>query len=133
MNTLMSVKGKSKDNIMSRLDIENFCSWPDLHIDSKGKAPIPAYTLTEEAKKILFQCVKYEVKFSDGYSSELASCVDLENEKFSGMKSHDCHVFMERLLPFIFAELLDRNVHLALSGTILTILFAKLFLSNHLT
>ena len=129
MNTLMSVKGKSKDNIMSRLDIENFCSWPDLHIDSKGKAPIPAYTLTEEAKQSLLRCVKYDIRFSDGYSSDFASCVDLDNGKFSGMKSHDCHVFMKRLLPFIFAELLDRNVHLALSGTIYTyyILFQHSF------
>ncbi|CAL9216442.1 unnamed protein product [Arabidopsis halleri] len=113
MNTLMSVKGKSKDNIMSRLDIEQFCSRPDLHIDSKGKAPFPAYVLTEAAKTSLLECVKHAVKFPDGYSSDLASCVDMENGKFSGMKSHDCHVFMERLLPFIFAELLDRNVHLA--------------------
>ncbi|CAB77951.1 putative transposon protein [Arabidopsis thaliana] len=36
MNTLMSVKDKSKDNIMSRLDIEIFCSRSDLHIDSQG-------------------------------------------------------------------------------------------------
>lgn len=116
MNTLMSVKGKSKDNIMSRLDIEKFCSRPGLHIDSNGKAPFPAYTLTEEAKQSLLQCVKHDIRFPDGYSSDLASCVDLDNGKFSGMKSHNCHVFMERLLPFIFAELLDRNVHLALSG-----------------
>ncbi|CAN7077766.1 unnamed protein product, partial [Brassica oleracea var. botrytis] len=35
---------------------------------------------------------------------------------FSGMKSHDCHVFMQLLLPFAFAELLPRNVHEALAG-----------------
>ena len=133
MNTLMSVKGKSKDNIMSILDIEIFCSRSELHIDSKGKAPFPAYTLTQEAKQSLLSCVKHEVKFPDGYSSDLASCVYMENRKFSGMKSHDCHVFMERLLSFIFVELLDRNVHLALSGTVLTILFANIFLSNYLT
>ena len=118
MNTLMSVKGKSKDNIMARMDIERFCSRPDLHIDSKRKAPFPAYTLTNEAKMSLLQCVKHAIKFPDGYSTDLGSCVDMENEKLSGMKSHDCHVFMDRLLPFIFAELLDRNVHLALSGKI---------------
>ena len=68
-------------------------------------------------KKTLLECVKHAVKFPDGYASDLANCVDLENNKFSGMKSHDCHVFMERLLPFIFSELLDQNVHLALSGS----------------
>jgi len=103
MNTLMSVKGKSKDNIMSRMDIERFSSRPDLHIDSKGKAPFPSYTLTNEAKKSLLQYVKHAIRFPDGYLSDLGSCVDMENGKLSGMKSHDCHIFMERLLPFIFA------------------------------
>jgi len=40
MNTLMSVKGKSKDNIMSIMVIERLCSRLDLHIDSKGKSSI---------------------------------------------------------------------------------------------
>ncbi|XP_010451681.1 PREDICTED: uncharacterized protein LOC109125055 [Camelina sativa] len=116
MYTLMRVKGKSKDTIMSRLDLVKFCSRPHLHLDSRGKAPFPAYALTDEARTSLLECVKHSIKFPDGYSSDLASCVDMENGKFSGMKSHDCHVFMERLLPFIFAELLHKNVHLALSG-----------------
>ena len=60
--------------------------------------------------------VKNEVKFRDGYVSDLASCADIKGGKFSGMKSHDAHVFMERLFPFIFAELLPRNVHQAISG-----------------
>ena len=63
VNTLMSVEGKSKDNIMSRMDIERFCSRPDIHIDSKGKAPFPAYTLTNEAEMSLLQCVKQSIKF----------------------------------------------------------------------
>ncbi|KAG7599381.1 putative transposase Ptta/En/Spm plant [Arabidopsis suecica] len=101
MNTLMSVKGKSKDNIMSRLDIAKFCSRPALHLDSK-----------------------------DGYSSDLASCVDMESDKFSCMKSHDYHVFMKQLLPFIFSELLDCNVHLALSGYILERSFSISYLGS---
>ena len=31
------------------------------------------------------------------------------------MKSHDCHVFMQRLLPIAFRELLDRYIWVALS------------------
>ncbi|XP_048604928.1 uncharacterized protein LOC125582331 [Brassica napus] len=117
MNTLMNVKGKSKDTIKSRLDISLFCDREHLHVDSNGQAPFPPYTLDKNARTSLLECVKHSVKFPDGYASDLARCVDLENGKFSGMKSHDCHVFMERLLPFIFAELLDQNVHLALSGS----------------
>ncbi|XP_010519132.1 PREDICTED: uncharacterized protein LOC104798660 [Tarenaya hassleriana] len=32
------------------------------------------------------------------------------------MKSHDCHVFMQRLIPIAFAELLKPSVHGALCG-----------------
>jgi len=34
------------------MDIERLCSRPDLHIDSKEKAPFPSYTLTNEAKRV---------------------------------------------------------------------------------
>ena len=37
------------------------------------------------------------------------------------MKIHDFHVFMQRLLPFAFAELLPTKVHEALAGNILDI------------
>ena len=44
---------------------------------------------------------------SDGYASNLSRCVDMREGKLSGMKSHDCHVFMEHLLPIAFIDLPD--------------------------
>ena len=41
----------------------------------------------------------------DGYSSNLARCVDVEKGRIHGMKSHDCHIFMESLLPTAFSAL----------------------------
>lgn len=41
----------------------------------------------------------------DGYASNLAKCADTNTGKLHGMKSHDCHVFMERLLPIAFGSL----------------------------
>ncbi|CAK8530741.1 unnamed protein product [Lathyrus sativus] len=41
----------------------------------------------------------------DGYSSNLARCADAKTRKLHGMKSHDCHVFMEQLLPIAFSSL----------------------------
>ena len=38
----------------------------------------------------------------DGYASHMSNCVDMSNATLSGMKSHDCHVFMESLLPTAF-------------------------------
>ena len=49
--------------------------------------------------------------FPDGYASNLRNFVDKSEGKFTGLKSHICHVMMQRLLPFAFSELLPRNVH----------------------
>jgi hypothetical protein len=39
------------------------------------------------------------VKFPDGYTSNIDRCVNKLPDKLSGMKSHDSHVFLQRLLP----------------------------------
>ena len=41
----------------------------------------------------------------DGYASNLHRCVNLNQRKLFGMKSHDCHVLMEMLLPIAFRAL----------------------------
>ena len=117
MNTILNVPGKTKDNIKSRLDLPNICSRSELHIKSNGQVPVPIFRLSSEEKSVLFNWVASEVKFPDGYVSNLSRCVE-KGQKFSGMKSHDCHVFMQRLLPFAFAELLPTNVHEALAGSL---------------
>ena len=55
------------------------------------------------------------LRYPDGYASNLARCVDMQKLKLFGMKSHDCHVFMQRLLPIAFRELLPQNVWKALT------------------
>ena len=40
----------------------------------------------------------------------MARCVDMSNQRLFGMKSHDCHIFMQRLLPIAFRELLPEHV-----------------------
>ncbi|KAF3653315.1 hypothetical protein FXO38_15686 [Capsicum annuum] len=41
----------------------------------------------------------------DGYASNLGRCVDMENLKLFGMKSHNCHIFMQYLMPVAFSAL----------------------------
>ena len=116
INTVLNVPGKTKYNKNSRLDLPALYSRIELHIRNDEKIPIPIFRLSAEAKTALFKWVASGMKFSDGYVSNLSRCVDQQGQKFSGMKSHDCHVFMQRLLPFAFAELLPKNVHEALAG-----------------
>ncbi|KAL6542379.1 hypothetical protein OROMI_023981 [Orobanche minor] len=48
----------------------------------------------------------------------------MQKKKLFGMKSHDCHVFMQRLIPIAFRELLPQSVWTAL--TELSIFFKEL-------
>jgi len=66
--------------------------------------PKPNYTLTIEEVKMVCRWLK-ELRMPDGYSSNLARCTDVEKGRMSGMKSHDCHAFMECLLLIAFSSL----------------------------
>ena len=123
MNTILNVQGKTKDNLKSRLDLVDICARPELHVDEHGNCPIPIYRLDAVSKDEFFDWITNSVKFPDGYASNLRNCVDKSEGKFSGLKSHDCYVMMQRLLPFAFSELLPRNVHEAIAGTLYFNLF----------
>ena len=67
------------------------------------------YLLDKKKRKVLCEWVK-GLKFPDGYVSNMGRCVDMSKLKMFGMKSHDCHVFMQRILPVAFRELLPQAV-----------------------
>jgi hypothetical protein len=50
------------------------------------------------------------LKFPDGYATGLRSSVNVVIGKLTGLKSHDYHIIMERLLPIIFRGYLDDAV-----------------------
>lgn len=113
-NTIMNVAGKTKDTTKSRQELNEYCRRPELNMDSSGKYPKACYTLDRQSRSVLCEWVK-SIKFPDGYASNLGRCVDMKKLKLFGMKSHDCHVFMQRLIPIAFRELLPQNVWKALT------------------
>ncbi|CAA7022711.1 unnamed protein product [Microthlaspi erraticum] len=115
MNTVLNVQGKTKDNLNSRLDLHEYCSRRVLHVPTNGKPPVPAFRLDANAKEEFFDWIDDKVRFPDGYASNLRNCIDHGKGKFTGMKSHDCHVVMQHLLPFAFAGLLPPHVHEAIA------------------
>jgi hypothetical protein len=73
----------------------------ELHMQPNGatyRMPLVKYTLTRDEKKSLCEWLKC-VKFPDGYASNIGRCVNKLPGKISSMKSHDCHVFLQHLLP----------------------------------
>ena len=103
-NTVMDIKGKTKDNGKTRLDIAKICKRPGLELkeDEKGilRQPPAKHTLLKEQIVEVCRWIK-SLKLPDGYASNISRCV--QGDKFTGgMKSHDCHVFMERLIHIVF-------------------------------
>ena len=68
--------------------------------------PKAKYSLTSDEAKFVCKWVK-ELKMPDGYASNLSRCADVNRGAMHGMKSHDCHVFMQNLLPIAFRSLPD--------------------------
>ncbi|KAF3632164.1 hypothetical protein FXO37_27628 [Capsicum annuum] len=62
--------------------------------ESTKKYPKACYILDDKAKEFLCKWLQ-ELRFSDGYVSNLGRCIDMNKLKHFGMKSHDCHVFMQ--------------------------------------
>jgi len=108
LNTVMNVSGKRKDNEKARMDINLYYRRKDLELKlhSNGKVfkPKANYTLAGDQIKHVCQWLK-DLGMSDEYSSNLARCVDVSRGRVVGMKSHDCHVFMECLLPIALSSL----------------------------
>ena len=101
-NTILDVTGKSKDNLKARKDVRDLCRRLELEPDDTDTRYAKAcYTLNHAKKQVLLDWLK-TVKFPDGYASNLSRCIDLHKLRLFGMKSHDCHVFMQRLLPVSF-------------------------------
>ncbi|XP_057995012.1 uncharacterized protein LOC131175302 [Hevea brasiliensis] len=126
--TVMNIEGKTKDNAKAREDMTHLCRRKELEKDVRtGKYPKACYTLDKQQKQKLCEWVK-RLKFPDGYVSNMGRCVDMQKYKLFGMKTHDCHVFMQRLLPIAFREFLPNTVWQAL--TELSLFFKNLTAAN---
>ncbi|XP_078158220.1 uncharacterized protein LOC144553916 [Carex rostrata] len=108
--TLLSIGGRTKDNEKARKDLALLCDRPNQHLipidnnPGKMKKPKAPFALFPQDKKIVLKWHKDIVRFPDGYASNWSRCVNLDTGTLVGLKSHDLHVFMERLLPIAFRD-----------------------------
>lgn len=116
LGTIMNIKGKTKDTIKSRHDLEAMGIRPTLHPVKEGdkyKMPPAPFTFSPAEKQRFCNFLK-ELKVPDGFSSNISYCVNTKEGKISGLKSHDCHVILEHLLPLAIRGLLTPLVREAL-------------------
>jgi hypothetical protein len=107
--TCMDLPGKTKDNIKARKDLAEHCNRPTLELSTNGGKPRASFSLKVKQRKQVFKWLK-ELKFPDGYASGLRRAVNLKTGKLTGLKSHDYHIIMERLLPVMFRGYVDDAV-----------------------
>jgi len=108
IHTILDNKEKTKDNENARLDLAMYCHRKELLLktnpNGKCMKPKAKFCLSNEQKNDVFEWVK-GLKMPGGYASNISRCVDSKCAKLYGMKSHDCHIFMECLLPIALRAL----------------------------
>ncbi|KAL0430659.1 UNVERIFIED_CONTAM: hypothetical protein Sradi_0691900 [Sesamum radiatum] len=129
-NIVMDIKGKTKDNLNARLDLKSICNHPELEFDERRPNVIPkaAYTLTKEQKRRVCEWIK-GLKFPNGYASNILRCVDMMELRMDGIKSHNCHVFMQKLILIAILEMLFEHVWSALTELVF---YSKAYARPHL-
>ena len=112
LNAIINIKGKTKDNMNAHLDMTIVCKRPELELlDRNGIIVKPKVIYALGAAHIKEVCLWLkQLRFLDGYVSNITRCVNTNEEKIYEMKSHDCYVFMQRLLPIAFRDMLPKLV-----------------------
>ena len=102
LSLCLDIPDKTKDNVKARLDIAEICDRPKLHLTQKpngtwqkSRAP---YCVDKDDKLAILKWFK-QLKFPDRFAANLSKSVNLDQQKFIGLKCHDFHIIIERLLP----------------------------------
>ncbi|GJV49897.1 zinc finger, PHD-type containing protein [Tanacetum coccineum] len=102
LNTLL-MNDKSKDTAKARQDLKRLGIrsglWLGQTKNGKCSKPQAAYSFSPENRKKFCQFIK-GVKLPDGFGSNFKHKVTDNDTNIIGLKSHDCHIMMQRLLPY---------------------------------
>jgi hypothetical protein len=115
-HTCLNIPGKSKDNVKARVDIEILCDREKLHMkrpigrQKNWFKPHANFCLDSIQKKEAFAWLKYVVMFPDGYCSNMSKGVNLSTGKVTGLKSHDYHIWIQRLMPVMLRGYIPEKV-----------------------
>jgi hypothetical protein len=104
------VTGFSKHNVNARKDLANLCNRPsmDPKINAKGnlKGTHAPNCLKPTERKAILRWLKKR-KFPDHYVSNIKRAVNVNTCKLNGLKSHNYHIIIERLMLVMFHGYFD--------------------------
>jgi hypothetical protein len=84
-------------------------------VKEEDYCPPSCFTLSPAEIDQFFKCLT-GIKVSSGYCGKISRFLDMKNKRFSGMKSHDCHVMMTQILPVALRGIMDKHVSDTLTG-----------------
>ena len=111
-NTVMDVKGKTKDNINVRLDIALSCNRKNIELIFYGlrvAKPRASFVLEKYTQLLVYKWLK-SPRFPDGHASNISRLVHIKEYRLYGMKSHDYHMFSQTLISLAFRDLLPQGI-----------------------
>ncbi|XP_024199808.1 uncharacterized protein LOC112203009 [Rosa chinensis] len=112
IGTLLGIDGKNKDSLKARLDMVLMGVKHSLHPEARGDRtwlPPAKITLSKDEKTLMCKVLE-SVRVSDGFSSNIRRCVRVDERKLVGLKSHDCHIIMQYLLPVAIRRSLKPDI-----------------------
>jgi hypothetical protein len=117
--TIMDIPGKMKNNVKARLDLAMLCDRPNLELKPPGRGktwrrPKADFVLRKARRREVLEWMK-TLMFPDGYAANLSRGVNLSTMRVLGMKSHDYHIWIERLLPAMVRGYVPEHVWLVLT------------------
>jgi hypothetical protein len=68
-----------------------------------------SFVLEKNAQLLVYKWLK-SLCFSDGHASNISALVNIEECRLYRMKSCDCHVFMQTLIPLAYRDLLPKEI-----------------------
>jgi hypothetical protein len=115
--TILNILGKTKDTVKARLDLKDLGIKKELQFKEIGDScvmPNSRYTLSKKKKKAFCDFLR-EVKFPDGFASNISRCINADGPKVQGLKTHDCHILLQRILLAAMRGFLDKDIYEALA------------------
>ncbi|GJY42074.1 hypothetical protein Tco_0429344 [Tanacetum coccineum] len=110
---ILLMNDKSKDTAKARQDLKilgiRSGLWLGQNKNGKCSKPQAAYSFKPEDRKKFCQFIK-GVKLPDGFGSNFKHKVTDNDTNITGLKSHDCHIMMQRLLPYGLQQYLPPDV-----------------------
>ncbi|KAH0655532.1 hypothetical protein KY285_030414 [Solanum tuberosum] len=114
LGTLLDILGKTKDHAKARYDLKEMGIRKNLHPKDTGdnkrtKFAKACFSMTNGEKSVFCGVLKTS-KLPDGSSSNISRCVQLDERKLSGYKTHDAHSMLHYLLPIQIKSILPDHV-----------------------